>query len=253
MDNVSLQNTVLISILLINIHIIISTVVDVIKKRTLDIQITPISFAGLTIEYSTTKRILAIGNIIRLLASLSLFTTIFFSSQVFFVSISLIIFFFNKILIFYTRRLSMDMSDNLEIIILIGLIISNFVDQKLGIQFISLNTLILYFFTGYNKLFSLEWRSGTAIFEVMNTETFGNSKIAKILYQFKFISIILSWSAILLQISFPLCLINKTACLIYLSLGIIFHFKTMFIMKLHSFFWVFMASYPCVLWTSLNL
>ncbi|WP_394363726.1 HTTM domain-containing protein [Flavobacterium oreochromis] len=164
------------------------------------------------------------------------------------------IFFFLHIFLFLSYfRLYSDTSDKLQFFTLIGLIIGFSYSNYLGILFIALNVLVIYFFTGINKIKSKPWLNGSAIFMVMNIETYGNKKIAKFLYKKKYFQKILSWLIILFQLSFPLCLINKNFCIIYLTLGFIFHLSNMIIMKLHNFFWLFIATYPCIYYLSLRL
>ncbi|MGG8496972.1 hypothetical protein ACQY1Q_11175 [Tenacibaculum sp. TC6] len=163
--------------------------------------------------------------------------------------IVLIMILFSHLIYFYFFRSIIDTSDRHIGMLNIGLVLAVF-QNDLGMIFIGVNTLILYFFTGYNKLLSFKWRTGKALREVMNTKNYGHEKIADFLESNKKISLIISWSIIVIQLSFCLAIFNKTLLIFYITIGFLFHLCNLVVMRLHSFFLAFLASYPSIIFLS---
>lgn len=208
-------------------------------------------FSPVTLKKYTVQDILKLTSFLRLLICIMLFALNIQKSTILLL-ISIFLFLYNFFFLSYFRLYS-DTSDKLQFFTLIGLIIGFSFSNYWGILFIASNVLMIYFFTGFNKIKSKPWQNGSAIFMVMNIETYGNKVIAEFLYKKKCIQKIISWLIILFQLSFPLCLINKKVCLAYLALGFAFHLANMIVMKLHNFFWLFIATYPCIYYVSLKM
>lgn len=139
-----------------------------------------------------------------------------------------------------------DISDRHLGMINIGLIISCFY-LDLGLYFIAINTLLVYFFTGYHKLKSRTWRSGEALSLIMNTKTYGNHKLFTFLDSYKYLSIIFSWFIICFQIFFLLAILNLKMTIVLLVLGFFFHLFNLLIMRLYTFFLSFVMCYPSII------
>lgn len=188
-------------------------------------------------------------NIIKGIVSISLFLFTF-DHRINFV---LILFLLFSEIIFFKKNINFkDASDNVQFYILSGLLISQF-SPKFGLIIIVTVMLIIYHMMGFFKLKSEIWRKGDAIFNVINTETFGMPLFALFLKKNYKIKIISSWTIILLQLTFPFCLISQEICFFYLISGFVFHLFIMVVMKLHNFFWVFVSTYPCIYILSINL
>ncbi|MFD2909765.1 hypothetical protein ACFSX9_13590 [Flavobacterium ardleyense] len=161
-------------------------------------------------------------------------------------------------LIFNLRNIySLSGADQMQNIILFGLLIISFNINSniasLTVFFISVQMLLSYFFTGFHKIKSKKWRNGDALLLVLNSETFGNSTFQKLLYNNKFISIIISWVIILVQLSFIIVLfINPQLTVYFLTILFLFHLSIAFSMGLNHFFWVFVSSYPIIYYLSKN-
>lgn len=191
-------------------------------------------------------KILTYGNLIRLILS---FTFIIFNQFLQIELYSIIIYF----LIFqsfynYFTPLIIDISDKLALIITFGLFLGFILDKNLALIFISLNVVLIYFFTGLKKLYSKEWRNGEALFLITNTEYYGNYHLAKLFNNSKVTKIVISWYIILIQLSFPLLFLDIRLLFFYLLNGIIFHFSLFVIMRLYNFFIVFIMSYPSIIY-----
>ena len=148
-------------------------------------------------------------------------------------------------------QLIIDTSDRLMLIVLLGVFICFTYKYNAGLIFISVNSLLVYFFTGYKKLISSLWRNGDAIFIIMNTEIYGKYNIASFVKDKKKLRLIICWSTILFQLTFPLTLFNEYILITYLVLGLFFHLFIAITMKLHNFLYAFISTYPAIYFLSI--
>ena len=181
---------------------------------------------------------------------ISFFTFFFFFFLGYYICLLFLITF--EIVSFNSDFLYKDTSDKIQFQILIGLTVV-FFSISLALCYITSIIMLTYFFTGINKMKSKSWRNGDAIFQVINTESFGNEKLSELIYHKTNKQKIISWSLILFQFTFPICVLNSKICIIYLIIGFVFHFFNMIILKLHNFFWVFISTYPCIYIMSLKI
>ncbi|MGH7801231.1 MAG: hypothetical protein ACREOW_11505 [Thermodesulfobacteriota bacterium] len=108
-----------------------------------------------------------------------------------------------------------------------------------------------YFATGFAKANSQRWRKGKALIDIMSTSLWGNQNIAKMLVTRKWLALLITYSIITFESSFPLVLlVPSQIVLLFLSLGVLFHLANAFVMGLNYFVWAFVATYPAVLYTS---
>lgn len=190
--------------------------------------------------------ILIISNLLRLLMSVLIISDCLSGIYLGFIVVYFLIY---KILFLIYFKLYTDTSDKAQFFVLLGLLIGLY-NEFDGIVFITLNVVMIYFFTGCNKLMSKEWRNGNALFMIMNTETYGNELIAKFFANNKKISLFVCWNLILVQLGFPFSLLNQNVCLIFLLISFTFHLFNLVILKLHSFFFLFISTYPCLYYFS---
>lgn len=200
------------------------------------------NFIYLNFYYKMNKTIL-----IKILASIML---IGYSSNIL-INISLIILLLISEAYYFKKNINFkDASDSVQFFILLGLLLSQ-QNPILGIFFITLIVIVIYHLMGFFKLKSELWKNGDAIFKVMNTESFGSPAIALSLRNNPSVKKTISWGIILLQLTFPLSLVNQEFCLFYLLFGFVFHLMIMIVMKLHNFFLVFISTYPCIYFATL--
>lgn len=162
-------------------------------------------------------------------------------------------------LIYYRNIFGQDGSDQMFTIILTCLAIitlfrNNYSLVVLPIYFIAFQITLAYFAAGVSKLFGKEWRKGNAVYGITNTLCFGSPKYIKILDKHKYSSFILTWFAITWETAFPIVLLgNPYIIIIMLSVGLIFHVMNAEIMGLNSFFFAFLASYPSLIYSILQI
>lgn len=152
-----------------------------------------------------------------------------------------------------------DGTDQMNMIISVTLFISflthNPVIEGIGLYFIAAQSILAYVVAGTAKLFSGKWRSGVAVIQIMNTETFGFEPVARYLQAAPpVVSRILSWNIMSFEVLFFTTLFLPYPYLfLFLAWGLSFHLFNAFVMGLNHFFWVFLATYPAIIYTNMAL
>lgn len=126
---------------------------------------------------------------------------------------------------------------------------------SIGLYFIAAQSILAYVIAGIAKLLSPKWRSGLAVFQIMNTETYGYEKIATFLQRSSpLVSKLLSWNIMLFESSYFLVVLLPYPYFGVLMIwGILFHLFNAFVMGLNHFFWVFLATYPAIIYSNMAL
>ncbi|HKV36892.1 MAG TPA: hypothetical protein VJP89_21305 [Pyrinomonadaceae bacterium] len=156
------------------------------------------------------------------------------------------------LLINLRHSFGMDGSDQMSSLIVVILCIysitpANPVVAHVGLWFIALQACLSYLASGLAKLVSVKWRSGKAIFEILNTKSYGRRDVASLIQKFPFLSFIFSWSVIVLETIFPVVLLgNKPVVLLFFLALTGMHLSIALFMGLNSFFWAFTATYPAI-------
>jgi hypothetical protein len=123
----------------------------------------------------------------------------------------------------------------------------------LVLWFVTLQACLSYLTSGVAKLASSDWRQGAAVPGIFSTDMYGRSWAGGIARRHRRISRVLGWSVIVLECCFPLVLLGIAP----LTLGILaaaatFHLGTAVVMRLNTFFWAFIATYPAIIYTTLG-
>jgi hypothetical protein len=145
-----------------------------------------------------------------------------------------------------------DASDNMRLLVLGGLLAYGLNPDSashLAVWFIAFHACLAYVASGCFKLASPAWRSGRAVVGVMATAEFGVPAVARALIRRRVIAICAAWIVILFEVLFPLQFaLGYDAAFVFLSAGVVFHGFNAAVMGLNSFFWSFIATYPCIAW-----
>jgi hypothetical protein len=162
-----------------------------------------------------------------------------------------------QIISFIRHKSGNSAAEQMQIIVLAGALIfslniSDLVNQC-SLYFIAVQATISYVTAGYHKLISRTWRSGDAILLVMGTESYGHIPFFTFLKRNKVLPLVLSWSTILFDFTFIIALFFPTLAIVYLILGVIFHAANAYFMGLNMFLYVYAATYPCVLFSSIMI
>lgn len=173
--------------------------------------------------------------------------------------LSIIVIASTTLLFNYRQYLGTDGSDQMNSILLVTMLLyfllpGHSTVATMGLWFITLQACISYSAAGISKLASPKWRRGEAIFQVMNTATYGTKWIATYLRDKPRVNLVLAWSVMLIETFFPLCLfLPLPFMLLFLAWGFSFHLYNALFMGLNSFFWSFFATYPALVFCSLAI
>jgi hypothetical protein len=163
-------------------------------------------------------------------------------------------------LIFTWRRvMGDDGSDQMSALILMTVAIcvgpqSSPLLLKIGLWYLAAQCCLAYEAAGVAKLVSPLWRGGEAIPAILSTQSYGSPRIAGILKSRRPLSLMLTWTVVIAECAFPLVLVVPWPWnLIFLAWSIAFHLTTAIIMRLNSFLWAFVATYPAILYSAAHL
>jgi hypothetical protein len=167
--------------------------------------------------------------------------------------------FVTSALLTYRCRIGLEGADVMAIIVATGLLVSLVrfspgIWTTMGFGFIAAQTCLSYFTAGTAKLLSSQWRDGSAVYKIANTETYGFEAAALILRRRPVLSFAASWTIILFEMTFPLALVASSGVtLAIIVIGIMFHVVNARLMGLNGFLWAFVATYPAVWYCHLLL
>ncbi|MGH9126081.1 MAG: hypothetical protein ACRDZ8_15360 [Acidimicrobiales bacterium] len=118
------------------------------------------------------------------------------------------------------------------------------------VLFVGLEACLAYFTSGWSKLGSTIWIEGRALAKTLSTISYGDPLVSRALWRYPVLTRLASWSTVAVEVLFPLALVVPEPFGIGLMVaGAAFHACCARIMALGSFFWVFVATYSCVLAT----
>lgn len=148
-------------------------------------------------------------------------------------------------------------SDMMMVVVLTGVLISLFATtelwQKLGMIYISIHLIFSYFKAGYKKILEIDWRTGKALSIFLNQSVFSDVKaFSKWIRTAPLFALILSWMALVFELSSPLVIVNPSWVYIYAGAALVFHFLNYLTFGLNRFFWVWLSAWPAVFY-SVNL
>jgi hypothetical protein len=154
--------------------------------------------------------------------------------------------------LYYNRRFSAiaSESDAMELIVLAAVWAGSFPGassrlQSLALVFLAAHVLIAYLASGCDKVTTRSWRSGEHLTLVFLHSFQRRPMLGEFLRRHPRLACAGAWSVILLELSFPVCLVLPDAGFwLFLACGLLFHGLVAFVMGLHGFFWAFAAGYP---------
>ena len=124
----------------------------------------------------------------------------------------------------------------------------------LALYYIAAQSALSYVSSGVAKLASPIWRRGGVSYRVFNTRTYGFELAARRLRDRPALSRFLDWTVIVVESSFPLCLVvGYPVVFLFVFWGLGFHFINAVLMGLNSFFWAFVATYPALVFFALSV
>lgn len=191
--------------------------------------------------------------IVRMLCSVYLFVSPISQVAVYILAVIVI----TSLLLAIRNIIGNDGSDQMSVILSISLFISFFFHRPeiavVSLYFIAAQSILSYVIAGAAKMLSKKWRSGEAIFQIMNTESYGSERIALYLQRSSpMVGAIMAWGVMLFEtLFFMVVILPYPYFFIFLIWGFCFHIYNAVIMGLNNFFWVFLATYPAVIYANI--
>lgn len=131
------------------------------------------------------------------------------------------------------------------LLIAAGLALNQLALSFSGTLLIGGQLMISYFFAGFSKLLSAEWREGRALVGAMGTHSYGHPFAAQFCSRSFLVSTALCWFVIVGETLFPLAIFAPhNVFLAVLTAFFLFHLSHAYFMGLNTFVWSFASAYP---------
>jgi hypothetical protein len=115
--------------------------------------------------------------------------------------------------------------------------------------FVAGQSVLAYATAGLSKLSSPIWRDGSALPGVFRTRLYGNAVVYRLIFDRPYVARVVCWVLISFECAFPIVLIGiPSVSTVLVALGVCFHGINALVMRLNTFFWSFVATYPAVLY-----
>lgn len=142
-------------------------------------------------------------------------------------------------------------SDYMTTLILLSVFVSGFFpDKSLGqlacFAYIGIQTVLSYFLSGLVKLKEKSWRKGKALKELLLYSNYIVDEKTKEVAKKPFMVLMASVIILIFECTFPLALTDHRLCMIYLSIGFLFHLENFFVLGLNRFVFAWLAAYPAI-------
>lgn len=134
------------------------------------------------------------------------------------------------------------------VLILHYLVPDNETVSDMSLRFLSVYLGLIYFFSGYQKLKSPSWRTGSAMIRFTKKFPFwSNWGIGQ---QPLWLMRLSGQGVILFELLFFTGVLSEEIAFVFVVIGFLFHGLLSFSLGLNHFFWTFLACYPVYLYTS---
>lgn len=123
---------------------------------------------------------------------------------------------------------------------------------EISLWFIALQSCLSYLTAGVAKLFNKNWRGGDALLNIANSPTLSvMPKLAVFFNKHRSVGKSLTWLTLAVECLFPLVLlIGQPWYLFFLIWGSAFHLANAVLLRLNKFFWVWIATYPAIVFAA---
>lgn len=146
-------------------------------------------------------------------------------------------------------------SDFMTIVALTGLMIAHWsqlivgpvMAWQAGLGYVAIQAMTSYFISGAIKLFSKEWRNGTALPYFLDGGLHGPLSPTSV-FRRRAIAILCSWSFILWECAVPLVLIGPRFAAAYCVVALLFHFLVFVFFGLNRFVWAWVVNFPAIIY-----
>jgi hypothetical protein len=146
-------------------------------------------------------------------------------------------------------------SDFMTIIALTGLMIAHWgqlivtpvLALQAGLGYVCLQTMTSYFISGAIKVFSKEWRNGTALPYFLDGGIYG-PLAADSVFRKRIVATGCSWGFIVWECSVPVVFLGPRVAVVYCAIALVFHLLVFAFFGLNRFVWAWVVSFPAVVY-----
>jgi uncharacterized membrane protein len=120
--------------------------------------------------------------------------------------------------------------------------------RELALGYLALQVVLSYAISGWVKIVNPAWRNGRALLDVFAFSEYPVSENLRCLAAYAKLLFAASWAVMLFELAFPLALMSQRLLLIALAIGASFHLANACLFGLNRFLWIWLATYPSLLW-----
>ena len=143
-------------------------------------------------------------------------------------------------------------SDRMGLLILACLVLTHFIPvlrwRETVFGYLALQSALSYCIGGWVKVVNPEWRSGQALQDVFRFSAYPVSESLRAWAERPGLLRYMSWMLMAFELLFPLTLLTHASLMIGLLIAATFHLVNACLFGLNRFFWIWLASYPSLLW-----
>jgi Vitamin K-dependent gamma-carboxylase len=143
-------------------------------------------------------------------------------------------------------------SDRMGLLLLACLVLVHFTPalrwREMVFGYLALQSALSYCIAGWVKAVNPEWRNGQALQDLFRFSAYPVSESLRAWAERPGLIWYMSWMVMLLELLFPLTLLTHATLIAGLLIAAAFHFANACLFGLNRFFWIWLASYPSLLW-----
>lgn len=141
-------------------------------------------------------------------------------------------------------------SDMMTFVVLTGALIASTGAAKVGMIYIATHALFSYFKAGLAKAKYREWWNGQAISTFLSRSLFPNIQMVSTqLIKYRWLSKCAGWLTLFFEFSVVGLLFFPQLSMLYMAIAIVFHLSIYFCFGLNRFFWIWITTWPAILYS----
>tara|TARA_Y100000590_G_scaffold470551_1_gene666259 strand:+ start:5726 stop:6496 length:771 start_codon:yes stop_codon:yes gene_type:complete len=144
-------------------------------------------------------------------------------------------------------------SDYMTLSVLIGILISKLNlphAEVTGIGYIAFQSTASYFIAGLVKVKEIHWWDGIHLQGFIHSKSYATPPIVKKIFSNIEISKFFSITTLFFELSFPIIFLFPNLSLFFIGYGFLFHLGNAYIFGLDRFFWIWISTYPSIIFFS---
>ncbi len=119
---------------------------------------------------------------------------------------------------------------------------------EMALGYLAVQLTLSYFVSGWVKVINPDWRSGQALADVFRFSAYPVSRNLRALADRRGLLFAASWAVIVLELIFPLTLLEPRALALGLGLCALFHVSNALHFGLNRFVWAWISAFPALIW-----